>query len=97
MSTKRIALVTGATRGLGLAIAEMLIKEEITVIGTSRTKSNALDVASDLSNDTTQMFGMELDVTKKESITAFLTELEDEFPSPSILINLSAVNRTSHI
>lgn len=93
MGLKKVALVTGATRGIGLAISEMLIKEGISLIGTSRLKANVEEVATDLSTDSTKMHAMELDITDRNSISKLLSELEEKALAPNILINNAAITR----
>jgi len=93
MRLKKVALVTGATRGIGLAISEMLIKEGISLIGTSRLKANVEEVATDLSTDSTKMHAMELDITDRNSISKLLSELEEKALAPNILINNAAITR----
>ncbi len=93
MGLKKVALVTGATRGIGLAISEMLIKEGISLIGTSRLKANVEEVATDLSTDSTKMHAMELDITDRNSISKLLSELEEKELAPNILINNAAITR----
>ena len=93
MGLKKVALVTGATRGIGLAICEMLIKEGISVIGTSRLKANVEEVATDLSTGLVKMQAMELDITNRNSISKLLIELEENEFTPNILINNAAITR----
>ena len=93
MGLKKVALVTGATRGIGLAISEMLIKEGISLIGTSRLKANVEEVATDLSTNSTKMHAMELDINDKNSISKLLSELEENEFTPNILINNAAITR----
>lgn len=88
--TGKIALVTGASRGIGRAIAETLAQRGATVIGTATTDNGALAISQYLG---TQGKGFTLDVTSAESIEALLAAIKAEFGDVDILVNNAGITR----
>ncbi|QOI11048.1 3-oxoacyl-ACP reductase FabG [Blochmannia endosymbiont of Colobopsis nipponica] len=88
----KIALVSGATRGIGRSIAEILSEHGATVIGTATTKLGAKDISVYLGNSGK---GMELDVTDQSSIDSLLKRIHLEFNGVDILINNAGIIRDS--
>ncbi|AFP85195.1 3-oxoacyl-ACP reductase FabG [secondary endosymbiont of Ctenarytaina eucalypti] len=86
----KIALVTGARKGIGRAIAEMLSARCATVIGTATSKTGAEDISAYLGESGT---GMELDVSSKCSIEAFLEKMRSQFGYADILVNNAGITR----
>jgi 3-oxoacyl-[acyl-carrier protein] reductase len=93
MLNEHIALVTGASRGIGRAIALALAHSGATVIGTATTTAGAENFSAALQDIKAQGRGAVLDVSQPESVTAFLGELEERQQWPSILINNAAITR----
>ncbi|AKC59968.1 3-oxoacyl-ACP reductase FabG [Blochmannia endosymbiont of Polyrhachis (Hedomyrma) turneri] len=89
---KRIALVTGATRGIGRAISEMLVMSGAIVIGTS---TNAVGVKIINSYLKDAGLGMELDVTDLDSIVHVLKNIKLKFGDIDILINNAGIVQDS--
>ncbi len=86
-----IALVTGASRGIGKAIAEELAKQGATVIGTATTDGGADKITEYLSASGGK--GMMLNVNDAESIKAVLKAITDNFGAVSILVNNAGITR----
>ena len=87
----QICLVTGASRGIGNAIALELAMKGHTVIGTGTSPAGAEKVTSDLSAARAQGRGAVLDVNDPEQIESVIKEITDEFGSISVLVNNAGV------
>ena len=85
--TDKIALVTGASRGIGQAIALQLGKDGFTVIGTSTTQSGAASITGYLDDAEIGGEGMVLDVTSSESVTAIIKTISEKYAAPLVLVN----------
>jgi len=89
----RIALVTGASRGIGCAIADTLGRNGAIVIGTATTQKGAEAITARFQTQAIQGQGMVLNASVPESITALMQAIETKFAPPAILINNAAINR----
>ncbi|PLK58386.1 3-oxoacyl-ACP reductase [Candidatus Palibaumannia cicadellinicola] len=91
MSLKdKIALVTGASRGIGRAIAEMLAAQQAVVVGTSTSENGADNISGYLGKSGK---GMKLNVSDLVSIEAFLKKMRIEFGDVDILVNNAGITR----
>ena len=88
-----IALVTGASRGIGRAIALALGKAGARVIGTATSPEGAAAITAMLSSEGCAGRGAVLDVAQAPSIEALLGELDAAGEMPTILVNNAAVTR----
>ena len=86
-----IALVTGASRGIGKAIAEQLADMGATVIGTATSESGADNISAYLSDKGGK--GMCLNVTDEDSVASVLKTITGEFGAVSILVNNAGITR----
>jgi 3-oxoacyl-[acyl-carrier protein] reductase len=89
----KIALVTGATRGIGKAIALSLGQQGATVIGTATSDNGAQTITDFLKDANITGTGLVLNVTDSESIEAVVTEVEASYGAPSILVNNAGITR----
>lgn len=87
---QKIALVTGASRGIGRAIAEELVNKGFTVIGTATSEKGA-DAISDYLGENGK--GLVLNVTSLESINALLEQIKQLFGDIDVLVNNAGITR----
>ncbi|MEQ6341474.1 MAG: 3-oxoacyl-ACP reductase FabG [Gammaproteobacteria bacterium] len=88
-----IALVTGASRGIGRAIALELGRQGAVVIGTATSPEAAEKISKYLVDNELKGVGLVLDVTNQVSIDAALEKIEKDFGAPGILVNNAGVTR----
>lgn len=86
----KIALVTGATRGIGKAIAEELAAKGATVIGTATSEKGAESISAYLGEHGK---GLVLNVTDADSIEAVLAQIKADFGGIDILVNNAGITR----
>lgn len=87
---KQIALVTGASRGIGKAIAERLADDGFFVVGTATSDAGAESISSYLSENGK---GIKLDVADVKSIEEVIKTVNDEFGAPTVLVNNAGITR----
>ncbi len=88
-----VALVTGASRGIGHAIALALGRAGARVIGTATTAEGAAKLGAALASHGYNGRGAVLDVSDGASVEALLAELETAGELPTILVNNAAITR----
>ncbi|MFD2110900.1 3-oxoacyl-ACP reductase FabG [Thiorhodococcus fuscus] len=88
-----IALVTGASRGIGRAIAMALAEQGATVVGTATTESGAAGIGQALTEAGHQGMGLVLNVSDQASVDAALAQMTETFGAPSILVNNAGITR----
>ncbi|MEF3075144.1 3-oxoacyl-ACP reductase FabG [Methylobacter sp. Wu1] len=88
--TKQVALVTGASRGIGRAIAERLAEDGFFVVGTA-TSDNGADLISAYLGENGK--GLKLDVADPESIAEVVKTVTDEYGAPAVLVNNAGITR----
>ena len=89
----QIALVTGASRGIGQAIALELGRQGASVIGTATSEKGLESIHNILKSNNINYKPMLLDVTRRESLEALVTGLDAEGLTPTILINNAGITR----
>lgn len=90
----KVALVTGASRGIGQAIALELGRQGAIVVGTATSASGAERIAAILKENGIQGAGFELNVTSDESVSAVLAGIQEQFGAPvAILVNNAGITR----
>lgn len=89
----QIALVTGASRGIGAAIAQTLGQQGAVVIGTATSSSGAEKISTALKEANIKGAGIALDVNNAEQIEAVLTQINDQFGAVSILVNNAGITK----
>ena len=87
------ALVTGASRGIGKAIADTLGRRGATVIGTATSEAGAQAISAALADTGIKGAGKVLNVTDPDSVAALMTAVQDEFSAPTILVNNAGITR----
>ena len=86
----KIALVTGATRGIGRAVAEELVSKGAFVIGTATSEKGAESISAYLGG---KGKGLVLNVADQASIDAVLEQIKQEFGDIDILVNNAGITR----
>ncbi len=86
----QVALVTGASRGIGAAIARTLADAGATVIGTATSENGAAAISAALGN---KGRGMMLDVSSDESVQATIKNIQDQEGAPTIVVNNAGITR----
>jgi 3-oxoacyl-[acyl-carrier protein] reductase len=87
----KVALVTGASRGIGAAIAEQLGKAGAIVVGTATSESGAEKISATFAERGIRGAGKILNVTDAESVANLLKAVTEEFGAPAILVNNAGI------
>jgi 3-oxoacyl-[acyl-carrier protein] reductase len=93
MLENEVALVTGASRGIGAAIAQALAEQGAVVVGTATTSAGAEAIGRRLADLGARGKGMVLDVADPASVDAVVKGVTDEFGTITILVNNAGITR----
>lgn len=93
MLENKVALVTGASRGIGQAIAAALGEQGAIVIGTATSDKGAEAISSYLAEAGIKGQGMKLDVSDDESVASLMDAIKDEYAPVAILVNNAGITR----
>jgi NAD(P)-dependent dehydrogenase (short-subunit alcohol dehydrogenase family) len=91
----KIALITGATQGIGLAIARALANQQCNVTICGRNESRLSKVADELSEQKIRVLALKCDVRDEQSVTTMTATIRKKFGSIDILINNAGVGHQS--
>lgn len=89
----KVALVTGASRGIGQAIALELGRQGAVVVGTATSEKGAQAIAETLKANGIEGAGLVLDVASDESVAALLEQIQAQFGQPLIVVNNAGITR----
>ena len=88
-----VALVTGASRGIGQAIAQSLGKAGATVVGTATSESGAESITKQFQESGINGRGAMLNVNEASAIDGLIKTISSEFSAPSVLVNNAGITR----
>ncbi|HYJ04996.1 MAG TPA: SDR family oxidoreductase [Chthoniobacterales bacterium] len=91
MSTKKIALITGANKGIGLETARQLAVQGVTVLAGARDEAKASQAAAELRKEDLDVHGIVIDVNDEGSIQKAADRIERDYGRLDILVNNAGV------
>ncbi len=91
--TDKIVLITGASRGIGAAILQVMAQTGATLVGTATSQNGADNITAAIKAAGAKGQGMVLDVADSASVTACLQQIADEIGGVSVLINNAGITR----
>ncbi|WP_027349659.1 3-oxoacyl-ACP reductase FabG [Halotalea alkalilenta] len=92
-SERKVALVTGASRGIGRAVARQLGSQGFFVIGTATSDAGAERITADLTEHGVEGQGAMLEVNDAAAISALVNDITERFGAPLVLVNNAGITR----
>jgi len=89
----KVAIVTGASRGIGKAIAEKFCQEGAVCVVCSRSKERVSKMAEELEKTGAKVFAVQADISKKEDVESLVDVTLHEFERIDILVNNAGITR----
>lgn len=93
MTVSKIALVTGASRGIGASIANRLGTDGYTVIGTATSAKGAQAITESLQQSDIKGQGMVLDVCDAESVASLMKSINEQYGAVAALVNNAGITK----
>jgi 3-oxoacyl-[acyl-carrier protein] reductase len=89
--TNKVAIVTGASRGIGRSIAESLLNEGASVAICSRTQASVTEAVNALSAKGARVIGSDVDVSNAQSVSRFFRLVDEQLGGLDILVNNAGI------
>ncbi|KAF5288864.1 hypothetical protein FQA39_LY03743 [Lamprigera yunnana] len=89
----KVAVVTGASAGIGAGIAKEFLKRGMTVVGMARRKNKVEDLSNQISNSDGVLYALEVDVTVEDQILKAFQWIQDNVGAIHVLVNSAGVYR----
>lgn len=89
----KVAIVTGASRGIGASIAAVLGASGATVVGTATSERGAAAISASFKEQGVQGEGMVLNVTDADSVSSVIKQTQEKYGVPLILVNNAGITK----
>ncbi|XP_025991933.1 farnesol dehydrogenase isoform X2 [Solenopsis invicta] len=93
----KVAVVTGASAGIGAAIARDFVKQGMIVAGFARRVEKIKEIADSLKDSSGKLYPVECDVSKEDSVVAAFAWVKDNLGSISVLVNSAGITKESSL
>ncbi|XP_057662438.1 farnesol dehydrogenase-like [Diorhabda carinulata] len=93
----KVAVVTGASAGIGASVAEKLVQEGLNVVGIARRKDRILELAKKCGEQNGKLYAVQADLTKQEEIIQAFDWINKNVGPVSILVNNAGLGRKTNL